>query len=229
MKALKYFLALAMAALMAGCGGGEGATLSTQKVAAAQRALSATSVTSAAAAELLMDAAEAAYPTLFPPHQATQTFGAFAFRYYPQTNMYLGVVTTASAQYTLNGVYVVGNGFGTLDHPETGYQGLVTNFINVDIGGGTTTGHTLVVTVNVMGVGSTFTINNVPAPTTEAFFCDGLAADTTFTQIAAGAGGTMTINSCSFNGTTGNIAATLTMSIGGFTRTVSYTITYTYT
>lgn len=225
MKALKYFLALAIAALVAGCGGGEVATLSTQKVAAAQRALSATSVTSAAAAELLMDAAEAAYPTLFPPHQATQTFGAFAFRYYPQTNMYLGVVTAASAQYTLNGVYVVGNGFGTLDHP--GYQGLVTNFINVDIGGGTTTGHTLVVTVNVMGVGSTFTIDNVPAPTAEGEFCSGLAADTTFTQIAAGAGGTLTINSCSFSGNTGSISATLTIT-SPYQYTVPYTINYTY-
>jgi hypothetical protein len=183
-------------------------------------------VSSSAAAELLLNAAEAAYPALFSGHQATQAFGEFSFRYYPQTGMYLGVVTSASAHYTLNGVYVVGGGFGTLAHP--GYQGQVTSFINVDIGGGTTTGHTLVVTVNVMGQSSTITVNNVPAPTTQGDFCSGLAADTTFSQIAAGGGGTMTINSCSFNGTTGNIAATLTVSYGGFTQTVSYSVTYTY-
>jgi hypothetical protein len=185
------------------------------------------SVTSAAAAELLLNAAEVAYPAFFTPHQATQTFGEFSFRYYPQTGMYLGVVTSASAHYTLNGVYVVGNGFGTLANP--GYQGLVTSFISVDIGGGTTTGHSLLVTVNVNGFTQTITLDNVPAPTSQGDFCAGLAADTTFTQIAAGGGGTMTINSCSFNGTTGNIAATLTVSYGGFTQTVSYTITYTYT
>jgi len=226
MSALKYIVALAIAGLVAGCGGGEDApTLSPARMAkAAQGPMAA--VTSAAAAELLMDAAEAAYPTLFVGHQTTQTFGEFAFRHYPQTGMYLGVVISASAHYTLNGVYVVGGGFGTLANP--GYQGQVTSFINVDLGGGTTTGHTLVVMVNVMGQSSTITVNNVPAPTTQADFCSGLAADTTFSQIAAGGGGTMTINSCSFNGTTGHIAATLSVSYAGFTQTVSYTITYTY-
>jgi hypothetical protein len=231
LPAFKYLVALAIAGLVAGCGGGaeESPTLSPQRIKAAQAPMvSTSSVTPAAAAELLLTAAEAGYPAFFPGPQTTQFFGPFAFRYYPQTNMYLGVVIAADPQYTLNGIYVVGGGFGTLANP--GYQGQVTSFVNVDIdvGGGTTTGHTLVVTIGVMGQTSTVTLQNVPAPTTQAAFCDGLAADTTFTQIAAGGGGTMTINSCSFDGTTGNIAATLTVSYGGFTQTVSYTVTYTY-
>ena len=226
----KLFLSLAVAlsALIAGCGGGsDSAALSAEKFAAAKSPQSPlASVTSAAAAELLMDAAEVAYPNLFQPHQPTQSFGPIAFRYYPATGMYLGVAITASAQYTLNGVYVVGTGFGTLQNPA--FQGVVTQFINVQIGGGTPTGHTLVVTVNVAGVNSTITLNDVPAPTSQADFCSDLAADTTFTQIAAGGGGTMTIKSCSFNGTTGNIAAQLSVNYGGFSTTVDYTITYTY-
>jgi len=225
LTALKYMVALAIAGLVAGCGGGETPTLSPQRIAKAAQSPMA-SVTPAAAAELLLDAAEAAYPALFVGHQTTQTFGEFTFRHYPQTGMYLGVVTAASAHYNLNGVYVVGGGFGTLANP--GYQGQVTSFINVDIGGGTTTGHTLVVTVSVMGHSSTITVNNVPAPTTQGEFCSGLPADTTFTQIAEGAGGTMTIHSCSFTGTSGSISATLSVTYGGYTQTVDYVITYAY-
>ena len=228
-SALKYIVALAIAGLVAGCGGGsETPTLSSQRMKAAQAPMVSTaSVSASAAAELLLTAAEAAFPAFFPGPQTTQFFGPFAFRHYPQTNMYLGVVISADAHYTLHGVYVVGNGFGTLDNP--GFQGLMTSFINVDIGGGTTTGHTLTVQVTAAGYTSpAIVLTNVPAPTSQGDFCGGLTADTTFSQIVAGGGGTMTIHSCTFNGTTGNISATMTVSYGGYTNSVSYVITYTY-
>ena len=229
LSALKYIVALAIAGLVAGCGGGsETPTLSSQQMKAAQAPMVSTaSISASAAAELLLTAGEAAYPQLFPGPQTTQFFGPFAFRYYPQTNMYLGVVISADAHYTLHGVYVVGNGFGTLENP--GYQGLITNFISVDIGGGTTTGHTLTVQVTVGGMSSQpVVLTNVPAPTSQGDFCNALLADPTYTQIVATGGGTMHIDSCTFNGTTGNIAATMSISVQGFSTTVSYVIAYTY-
>ena len=237
LSALKYIVALAIAGLVAGCGGGsETPTLSPQRMKAAQAPMASTaSVSASAAAELLLTAAEAAYPQFFPGPQTTQSFGSFAFRYYPQTNMYLGVVISADAHYTLHGVYVVGNGFGTLDNP--GYQGLMTSFISVDIGGGTTTGHTLTITGTVNTQGQSFaipttTLTNVPAPNTQLDFCSGLANDTTFSQLTNSGTGSMTITNCTFNGTSGNISATLTITtstpVGNFTVMSDFSITYTY-
>ena len=222
LKFAKLLAAVAVSAILTACGGGEETALSPQKVAAAMPKASALpgSVTSAAAAELLLDAGEIAYPSLF--------VGPFKFRYYANTNMYLGVAVTDGQGYTLNGIYVVGAGFGTLASPS--YQGVVTSYLNIVIDnnpGGGGTGHTLTVTVNVMGVISTITLDNVPAPTSEGTFCSELTSGTTWTQIAQGGGGTLTINSCSFNGTTGNISATMTIT-SPFTITVPYTITYTY-
>ena len=87
-------LALALAAiLIAGCGGGspEPEVFSAQAMRAAQPAVAATSVTSAQAAELLMNMAESTYSFLFPGHKTTLTAGPFAYRYYPETGMYLGL------------------------------------------------------------------------------------------------------------------------------------------
>ena len=224
-SALKYILALAIAGLVAGCGGGsETPTLSPQRMKAAQAPMVSTaSVSASAAAELLLTAAEAAFPAFFPGPQTTQFFGPFAFRYYPQTNMYLGVVISADAHYTLHGVYVVGNGFGTLDNP--GYQGLMTSFINVDIGGGTTTGHTLSVTVTVYGQSTTVNVGNVPAlPVTEVDFCTGLNTGMTINELLAAYGASFSITGCSFSGLTGSFSGTIT--VPG--QSVPFSVTYTY-
>ncbi|ROZ66385.1 hypothetical protein EEB15_26605 [Ramlibacter sp. WS9] len=77
------------------------------------------------------------------------------------------------------------------------------------------------------GVSSTVTINNVPQPTTQAEFCTGIQSDTTFTQIGTQGGGTLTINSCSYSGNSGTVAATLTIT-GPVNVTVPYTINYSY-
>jgi hypothetical protein len=228
MSIVRKFALLLAAALLAACGGGspepEAFSPQVMKAAAPQAA---TTVTLAAAAELLLNTGESAYHSLFPVHKTTQTSGPFVYRYYPETGMYLGVVILPGSAYTLNGVYVVGPGFGTLANPT--YVGPLTNFVNVTIDTGLSTGRTLTVSVTAAGFTSPpVTLTNVPLPNTQADFCSGLAADTTFTQIAAGAGGSMTINSCSFNGTTGHITATMTIVYGTFQQTLSYTITYTY-
>lgn len=144
----KYLAAVALATLLAACGGGtestQTASASPQAVASAMRAgprlLSPMAASATDAANQLMDAAEAAYPQYFPSHQPTQSFAPFAFRYYPQTGIYLGVVVTASSFYTLNGVYAAGAPFGSLDNPTL--IGLVTDFITPGggTGGGTANG-----------------------------------------------------------------------------------------
>ena len=231
MLARQFFMALAAASLIAGCGGGsdESASLSPQKFAAAQRAdVHAASVTPAQAADQLLNAAESAYPGYFTGHKSTQTYGAFAFRFYPETNMYLGVAIVPGMGYTQNGIYVVGSGFGTLANPS--YQGTVTQFlpglviIDTGLGGN----KTLTVTVTVLGQSSQVQLLNVPEPTATADFCAGLANDTTFTQVFATYGGSYSISNCSFSGNTGSISAHVSIT-SPYQFSADFTITYAYT
>ncbi|WP_298933445.1 hypothetical protein [uncultured Ramlibacter sp.] len=120
-------------------------------------------------------------------------------------------INGTSLTFTFNGATTGGTG-GTVGTGGTGGTGT----------GGTAGNKTLVITVGVAGTTSTVTIPNVPQPTTQTEFCDGLANDTQFKQLAAG--GTFTINSCSYSGNTGNIAASISAS--GFN--VAYTIKYAY-
>lgn len=78
--------------------------------------------------------------------------------------------------------------------------------------------YNLKVSTTVAGVTTNVTIPNIPKPDTQAQFCD---ASDVKQQLPQG----FTINSCSFNGNTGNIAATV--SVSGFS--VSYSVKYEYT
>ena len=119
-------LAACFVALLAGCGGG--ADTADQPAAQAQRsqalAVRAEAVSRTIAADQLMDFGEATYPTLFPGHQPTLSFGAFRYRAY-NSGILLGVVVSADPAYQLDGVYVMGGDFG--DTPL--YVGKVTDFI----------------------------------------------------------------------------------------------------
>lgn len=136
----KYLAAVALATVLAACGGGTDSvrapSVSPQAVASAMRAgqrlLSAPGASAVDTANRLMNAAEAAYPQFFPSHQETQSFAPFLFRYYPETGIYLGLVVTRSSFYTLNGVYAAGAPFGSLDNPT--HIGMVTDFITPTIG-----------------------------------------------------------------------------------------------
>lgn len=128
----KHLLALAAAALLAGCGGGDNPAPAHEAAATALRAhtlsvKAASAVAPDEAARQLMDYAEARsdLKVYFPSHQATQDFGPFKFRYYPTSGIYLGVVVTADPNYILNGVYVMGGEFG--NNPI--YVGKVTDYI----------------------------------------------------------------------------------------------------
>src|SRR6185436_16720073 len=107
----RHLIALAAAAaLLTGCGGGAEPATDTSTPAAAmsslRTALSANSgrkvalaVTPAQAADQLMNYGEQLLPQFFRGHKVTQSFGAFLFRYYPETDAYLGVVVNAGMGY----------------------------------------------------------------------------------------------------------------------------------
>jgi hypothetical protein len=133
-------VAIAAAALIAGCGGGS----DTQGLdAAPQAALSATpqaavllpgtSVTPEEAARQLMDYAETTFPSLFPGHPTTGSLPPFSYRAYPG-GIYLGVVVAEGTPYAYGHVYVVGILGGTLAAPRD--VGALTSFITPVVSGG---------------------------------------------------------------------------------------------
>lgn len=133
MKFKNTLLAVAVAAALAACGGGtdriETATpAGTASALRAQaQALRSAGVSPEEAARQLMDAAESApaYRQYFPSPRPTQSLPPFAFRFYPETGVYLGVVVTAGMGYEVGSVYVMGGPFG--NSPLS--QGVVTNYI----------------------------------------------------------------------------------------------------
>lgn len=80
---------------------------------AASAAAALASVEPAEAARQLMDFAEITFPGYFPPHPATLSLEPFAYRYYAETGVYLGVAIGANTGYVQNGIYVMGGEFGT--------------------------------------------------------------------------------------------------------------------
>ncbi|HVZ44896.1 MAG TPA: hypothetical protein VHA82_13885 [Ramlibacter sp.] len=241
MRKLKYLLAFVCALILSACGGGseeDVAAISPQSMASVSRSLAPQTVTPVQAADIFMNLVEQLLPGFFPAGASSITVGPFRFRYYASVNTYVIIIVGSGTPLSMNGIYVVGGAAGgTFANPH-GYgtvnQLLPYLTIDPNAGNGGGNNHTLTVTVSVVGttVGP-FTLQNVPAPNSQQSFCDGLANDTTFTQIAAQGQGTLTINSCSYNGSVGNISATLDITVqtplGPFTTHVPYTITYTYT
>jgi uncharacterized delta-60 repeat protein len=95
----------------------EAAAQSLRQALAAAPAQSLAAVDSATAAAQLLDYAEAQLPGYFPTREATQQLAPFAFRYYPDTGIYLGVVLADGAGYPALGVYVMGGLFGDAPVP----------------------------------------------------------------------------------------------------------------
>ncbi len=93
------------------------------------------------------------------------------------------------------------------------------------IDAGTTGKYTLDIVVTVMGAASpAATVTNVPKPATQDAFCNAPEMREKITQSTQGMTGSWTMNSCSFNGTTGTIAMTL---ITPF-MSLPYSAQYTY-
>lgn len=120
---IKTFTSAALAAslLVAGCGGGtdgtgqgaNAAALSALGAAAAaqhadekpRRQALAAGEFSADLASRLFARAESEFAAYFPSKQATRNIGGWAYRYYPETGIYLAVIGS--------GVYVLGGAFGS--------------------------------------------------------------------------------------------------------------------
>lgn len=82
------------------------------QAAAAARASTAITVEATEAARQVMNFAEVSFPNWFPPGAATQFAAPFSFRHYPETGLYLGVVTQAGTAFAANDIYVMGGEFG---------------------------------------------------------------------------------------------------------------------
>lgn len=85
----------------------------------------------------------------------------------------------------------------------------------------------LSVTVNANGIPTpAIIINNTPKPTTQSEFCNAPEVQQQLNS-SLGSTGTWTMNSCTFNGTTGQIAATVTIT-SPVNMSIPYTINYVY-
>jgi hypothetical protein len=115
MTKLTRMHAVALAALLASCGGGESVQTAATPVPVLRAAAgSLSAATPADGANQLMDWAEAQPPFqgFFPEHQATQIdVFPFVYRHY-SSGVFLGVVTSDNLAFPLGGVYLLGGIFG---------------------------------------------------------------------------------------------------------------------
>ncbi|NTV95009.1 MAG: hypothetical protein HGA75_06275 [Thiobacillus sp.] len=98
--------------------------------------------------------------------------------------------------------------------------------IDTPSGGGT---GSLTLTVTISGVAAAnVNIDGVTKPASQADFCADMTSDsTTSLNHALGAVGTFTIDSCTFDGSVGNVSATLAVT-SPVSMNVPYTVVYTY-
>ena len=132
--------------------------------------------------------------------------------------------TNTGSTYTCNVKYQIGESTNYEWNYNISTDGITIN-LNPGTGGtGGTGNYNLKITVAAAGiVGGTYNVNNIPKPDNQSEFCSA-------TDIAERlpAGFSFTINSCSFNGTTGTINATVKITTP-ITADVSYSVKYEYT
>jgi hypothetical protein len=227
LKIVRHLLALLIIATLAACGGGSETAATPESVSSALRAQAGalSAVSPADAANQLMNLAESALPNLFPEHQTTHTAGTLLYRFY-STGIYLAVVVADTPGLQFNGIYVMG---GPWVSPT--YIGQVSQFITAVDQVPVT--KNLFLTVSSPQLGGTFGpfgVGAAPLPTSEGEFCSTAQSGTAFTQAFAQAGiaGTVTINSCTFSGTTGSVQATVVVTQPPGLPTLQMTISFSY-
>ena len=118
----------------------------------------------------------------------------------------------------------VGINFNVPDNFRNTLQGA---YVTITGGGSGVGGsYTLTLDVSVMGTTNQIVLQNMPKPANQQEFC-GEVVNQSFSQITQGGAGTLTINSCSFSGNTGQVSATMAVT-SPMAMTVPYTVTYTY-
>jgi uncharacterized delta-60 repeat protein len=106
------------------------ATAGARRTALAAAPVGLTVIDPRAAAEQLLDFAQATFPAYFPGHAGTQTLAPFVYRHHPATGVYLGVVLD-DGPYVRGGVYVMGGAFGN----DPLHVGALTDFVSPDVAG----------------------------------------------------------------------------------------------
>jgi hypothetical protein len=100
-----------------------------------------------------------------------------------------------------------------------------------DAGGGSGGAGSLTVQVNASGVAAPeITIDDVPAPATEAEFCSDMTdpnSDTSLANVVQGVVGSFRIDSCSFRGNQGVVNATVSIT-SPVAASIPYVVTYTF-
>jgi hypothetical protein len=132
-----------------------------------------------------------------------------------QSKTYADLLAAAQA-----GNYTAFSGFGT---------GFSTVYVNLTGNGGSGAGGsgTLTIVTTISGVSApSVVVTGITKPANQSDFCGAIQSDSSITSLSAN-GGSLTINSCSFSGNVGTVAATLSVTTP-FAFTTSYTITYTY-
>lgn len=96
---------------------------------------------------------------------------------------------------------------------------------------GTGGSYTLTLNVTASGIAlAPIVLTNVPKPASQSEFCGWVndpSSALSLSQVSNGAAGKVVINNCAFNGTVGQVAATLTITVP-MAMTVPYNVTYTY-
>jgi hypothetical protein len=243
---LRIKLALAATAtafLLAACGGGsdEPVAVTHESIASALKAAPQEAAAQAAAstaetrAEQIFQLAESRLASVFPAGPTTTSLPPFVYRRYSNGTV-LAVVLQDGTAFTLDGIYALGGTLGTTPRLIAKVSDLLGPAPSTSTTTTTTTGttgtttKTLQITVSAMGVTQTVTVGSVPVPTTtQTSFCTSLPNDSTFKSLIAqyGANGSLTINSCSFDGSTAQIAATLSITSPSAV-TVPFTVTYRF-
>jgi hypothetical protein len=153
--------------------------------------------------------------TLGSPTKNTVVSAPYAAYSFADGGYVYEVVFKADALYEIN-VSDATKPLGKFAAPASGGTG----------GTGSTGGLQVEVSVNGLA-GASVSVDNVPAPSSQSEFCGGITNDPVFQNIGTGAGGTLTINSCSFSGKVGTINATMAITTP-IAMTVPYSVTYTY-
>ena len=113
---------------------------------------------------------------------------------------------------------------------QTAYNTITIGGTGTGTGGSASGKYTLTIDVTAAGVAvPAVTITNMDKPANQSEFCDEIASsssDSGLSKAIPPETGKLTINSCSFNGTTGQVSATLSTTSSAIT--LPYAITYNY-
>lgn len=146
--------------------------------------------------------------TLTNPVQNTAVTAPFAAYTYADGNLAYELVLQSGALYELN----LNSG--------TSYLGRLLPTRSAGAGSGTLS---VDIAINGQPTGS-FDVPGVAAPASQSEFCDGVASDSTFTDIQSQAGVTLNITSCSYINNVGTVRATATVS----NISVPYVVSFRY-